>query len=83
MVAVLNVYHGAGPSLLILVIPLLRLGSGEKATGRSALIFWLEEADYVVILQRRGRAYFLITAYHVDGDSTRRRLKAKYEGREA
>jgi len=55
----------------------------REGNGKIRTYLWLEEADYVVILQRRGRAYFLITAYHVDGDSTRRRLKAKYEGREA
>lgn len=44
---------------------------------------WLEPFDYVVILEKRkigGRkVVFLITAFHVGGDSTRRGLIAKYQ----
>jgi len=42
---------------------------------------WLEAFDYVVILQKKEKIYFLITAYHVDGDSNRRLLTRKYNRR--
>lgn len=56
-----------------------------EAHGRVNTYVWLEDSDYVVVLQRRaqrkGDIYFLATAYHVDGDSTRAKLKKKYEER--
>ncbi len=46
---------------------------------------WLETLDYVIImdkLKRGGRkVVFLITAYHVSGESTRRGLRRKYQRR--
>jgi hypothetical protein len=46
---------------------------------------WLENYDYVVILEKRkhrkGMIAFLITAYHVDGDRTRLQLRQKYDHR--
>lgn len=56
---------------------------------------WLEQFDYVVLLEKRvlkqkaavsgvlpeRTIAFLITAYHVDGESVRRSLRKKYEGR--
>jgi hypothetical protein len=50
------------------------------------MYLWYEDGDYVVILEekvmRRGRVYFLTTAYHVDGNSQRRSLNQKYEKKE-
>jgi len=46
---------------------------------------WLETLDYVVILQkkdlRKYRVAFLVTAYHIDGPSTRNKLSKKFEKR--
>ncbi|RJP82591.1 MAG: hypothetical protein C4522_02965 [Desulfobacteraceae bacterium] len=46
---------------------------------------WLEPLDYVIIMEKQKKGgrdiAFLITAYHIDGDSTRRRLMRKYQNR--
>ncbi len=46
---------------------------------------WLEAHDYVIILEKRSVGkrdiVFLITAYYVEGDSTRRSLNRKYQER--
>ena len=66
--------------------PVIRRWRFKEGSGRVHLYVWYEEGDYVVVLEerlmRRGRVYFLVTAYHVDGDATRRRLRAKYEKKE-
>jgi hypothetical protein len=44
---------------------------------------WLEEFDYVIILQSRGgRVYFIVTACHVDGAGRRKQLQTRYDARE-
>jgi hypothetical protein len=58
----------------------------EEDNGQVKTYIWLLNFDYVVILARRptnkfGDVYNLITAYHVDGDSTRRKFNRKYESR--
>ena len=59
----------------------------QESKGQVRLYLWLEAWDYVVVLEERdvwiGRIYFLITAYHVDGESRRRQLRKKYRKREA
>jgi hypothetical protein len=46
---------------------------------------WLHDLDYVVIVEKRmvrsAQIAWLVTAYHVDGDRTRRGLTRKYEKR--
>ena len=63
--------------------------------GKQTCYVWLEDYDYVIILEKRtlppksvnGIAKpsrtiaFLKTAYHVDGESTRRYLRKKYRQR--
>jgi hypothetical protein len=58
------------------------LESGNKV--RTYL--WLEVSDCVVILEkttRRGKdvAYFLVTAFHLDGASRRKAMRRKYDNR--
>jgi hypothetical protein len=47
---------------------------------------WLEHFDYLVILHEKemrvGKVAYLVTAFHIDGDSKRRNLRVKYEKRE-
>jgi hypothetical protein len=47
---------------------------------------WLREFDYVIVFRKRnlrvGTVYFLKTAYYVEGNATRRRLRKSYEKRE-
>ena len=53
-----------------------------KVGKRIETYIWLKDFDYVLILKKLikswGTAYFLITAYHVDGNSRRRSLMRKY-----
>jgi hypothetical protein len=50
--------------------------------GKVRSYLWLQEEDYVVILAHRaGDVAMLVTAYHVDGESTRRKLKRSYDSR--
>lgn len=57
----------------------------EEAQGRVRTYVWLRDFDYVVVLQKKhlrlGTVAFLITAFHVDGHSSRRGLQRKYEQR--
>lgn len=60
----------------------------KESTRKIKTYLWLEGGDYVVILQKKNlpqkddlpekEVYFLITAYHVDGNSRRRQLQKKY-----
>ena len=58
----------------------------REAKGHLRTYLWFEDFDYVVVLEKRKigfrEVYFLITAFHVDGASRRRSLRAKYEKRE-
>jgi len=57
----------------------------REPTKRIRIYLWLEAFDYVIILEKRTvgkkEIIFLITAYYVDGESTRRSLKRKYNER--
>jgi hypothetical protein len=48
---------------------------------------WLEDYDYVVVLEKQSKGFrniaFLVTAFHVDGESRKRALRKKYEARRA
>ena len=57
----------------------------QESSGRVRTYLWLEELDYVVILEkrkhRRGEIAFLVTAFHLDGESGRRMMERKYRQR--
>lgn len=57
----------------------------QEKPGRVRIYLWLMHWDYVVILEKklfRGTgSVFLVTAYHVGGDATRKKLQQKYEQR--
>ena len=64
----------------------VRVWDYPEGTGKVRTYVWLENSGYLVILEKRkGRTAkglaFLVTAYHVDGEDTRRSLKRKYERR--
>ena len=42
---------------------------------------WLAEYDYVLILQRKKKALFWVTAYYVDSEGGRNDLSRRYEKR--
>jgi hypothetical protein len=66
--------------------PTIKVWRYQEGGKRNRTYLWLEGWDYVVVLEERtlkgGKEIaFLITAFHVEGESTRRRLRKKYENR--
>jgi hypothetical protein len=59
----------------------------KEANGKTNTYVWLHQWDYVIILQKRamrvGPVVFVVTAFHVDGDSKRRNLWRKWEEKTA
>jgi hypothetical protein len=59
----------------------------REPSRRLRTYVWLKDWDYVIVLEKRqqriGQVAYLITAFHVGGDSTRKSLQSKYERREA
>lgn len=57
----------------------------EKGRGNVRTYAWLEQLDYVVVLEKQQRRLtnvaFLVTAYHLDGDYSRRQLKGLHRRR--
>ena len=53
---------------------------GPKDTGVRRYI-WLAELDYVLILQKKKKVLFWITAYYVDSEGRRKDLARRYEER--
>ncbi|MEK6776343.1 MAG: hypothetical protein AABY87_05615 [bacterium] len=70
-----------GPTITNSKDPVVTVWDYRESSGRVRTYVWLEPWDYVVILekrqQRRGLIAFLITAYFVEGASTRRKLRRK------
>ncbi|MBI5663510.1 MAG: hypothetical protein HZC49_00255 [Nitrospirae bacterium] len=58
----------------------------KVSNSRIETYLWLEDFHYVVVFQKRkhriGTVYFLLTGYYVDGVTSRRNLRRKYEKRE-
>jgi hypothetical protein len=65
----------------------VRVWDFREPSKRLRTYVWLEDWDYVIILEKRqqriGEVAYLITAFHVGGDSTRKNLQSKYDKREA
>lgn len=57
----------------------------DRVRSRVRTFIWLREYDYVVVLEeasrRTGTFAFLITAYYVEGEATRRRLRKSHSRR--
>jgi hypothetical protein len=58
----------------------------EERKKRIKTYIWLRNWDYVVIVEKKpirnyGTVAFLVTAYHIDGNSSRKNLTRKYENR--
>lgn len=66
--------------------PVVRVWDYLEGSNRIRTYLWLQNWDYVVILekreQRRGPVAFLVTAYYVEGDSTRKKLLKKWNYRQ-
>ncbi len=75
-----------GPTISYSQDQVVKVWNYREASGRLRTYLWLEGWDYVIILERRshplGDVAFLVTAFHVDGESVRRSLRNKYARRE-
>jgi hypothetical protein len=74
------------PTIVNSNAPEVRVWSYKEAKGEIRTYLWLENWDYVIVLEERqlggGRnVAFLITAFHVGGESTRGSLRRKHESR--
>jgi len=65
----------------------VRVWDYEEGGGSIRTYVWLQNWDYVIVLEKKrarvGEVAFLVTAYHVDGESQKRSLRRKYEKRVA
>jgi hypothetical protein len=65
--------------------PVVTVWDHKEGRKKIRTYLWLESFDYLIILEKQKRGgrkiAFLITAYHVSGDSTKRGLRAKYQKR--
>jgi hypothetical protein len=65
--------------------PAVKFWDYKESDGSIRTYVWLEQWDYVVILEKRqmrlGEVAFLITAYHVSGSSSRKKHAMKYDQR--
>lgn len=53
-----------------------------KEAGRINTYLWLQDEQYVIVLERKKKGYFvLITGHHIDGPSKERSLLIKYKKR--
>lgn len=63
----------------------VRMWRRLEPPNRTMIYVWLEHQDYFAVLEERheriGTVAFLITAYHVDGESVRHSLRRKWEDR--
>jgi hypothetical protein len=59
----------------------------QEGSGKVRTYLWVQPDDYVIVLEERatrlGQVAILVTAYAVDGDSTRRSLTKKLAHRQA
>ncbi len=64
----------------------VRVWDYQEGDGRVRIYLWLEQYDYVIILERKakrlGMVAFLVTAFHVDGPQRREGLERKYRNRQ-
>lgn len=74
-----------GPAVSNSVDPIVKAWDYKEGRKKIRTYLWLEPFDYLIILEKQKRGgreiVFLITAYHVSGDSTKRGLNAKYQKR--
>jgi hypothetical protein len=75
-----------GPTIRHHDDPTVTVWDYREAGGNTRTYVWLEQFDYVIILEktltrRYGEVAFLVTAYHVDGEDHRKSLRRKFESR--
>jgi len=72
-----------GPTICHHADPAVTAWDYREAKSNVRTYLWLEQLDYVIILEKRptrshGAVAFLVTAYHVDSEDTRRSLRQKF-----
>ena len=60
----------------------------EEGSGKIRRYLWVHEFGYLVVLEKRrqggkDKAYSLVTAFYLDGPSSKRRIQKKYDKRES
>lgn len=60
---------------------LIKCWQFEESNYRIRTYIWLVNFDYVVIIEKRKKDAYLVTAFHVSGDSSRKNLNNKYDQR--
>ncbi len=68
------------PVILHHADPVVKVWEYKQGKHRRTYV-WLEQEDYVVVLQRRRTQVFLVTAFYVEGSQTRRKLQRQFENR--
>jgi hypothetical protein len=57
----------------------------REGSERVRTYLWVKDQDFVVVLEERpiknGTCFFLITAYHLDGEASRRGMQRRYDRR--
>lgn len=75
----------SGPTISNSRDPAVRVWDYLEGKGRVRTYLWLEDWDYVIILEKKkartGNIAFLVTAFHVAGDSNRKSLRTKFTKR--
>lgn len=73
------------PAIMHTTNPVIKYWEYKEGGKRINTYIWIEDWDYVIILREKqmriGKVYFLVTAYYVDGNSSRRSLRKKYSKR--
>ncbi len=73
------------PCLVNAPDPGLKIWDYRESGKKIRTYVWLENKDYLIVLEKRssrqGDIFFLITAYSVDGNDTKKKLLKKFEKR--
>ena len=60
---------------------IIKVWNYHESNNRINTYIWLEYFDYLVIVQNRRNVFFLVTAFYIEGDSSRKRLRVKFDNR--
>ena len=73
------------PMILNIACPTMLVWDYKEGTGRVRKYLWRRDMRYLVVLEKQtrkwGQVYYLVTAYHVNGSSTEKKLQQKYSNR--
>ena len=71
--------------ILNIACPTMLVWDYKEGTGRVRKYLWRRDMRYLVVLEKQtrkwGQVYYLVTAYHVNGSSTEKKLQQKYSNR--